>query len=165
MKYQVAVGDRSVEIDLTGPTPLIDGVPAKVDLAAVPGGAVRHLLVDGRAYAIVAQAGAQRGSWNLTIGGKPVGVEALDERTRAIRAMAGVAEADTTRVIAAPMPGLVVRIVVEVGQTIIAGQGMVVVEAMKMENELKAPADGVVARIDVTPGQAVEKGAILIVLD
>jgi biotin carboxyl carrier protein len=52
-----------------------------------------------------------------------------------------------------------------VGQTVTAGQGVVVVEAMKMENELKAPADGVVASIVVQPGQTVEKGATLVTLE
>ena len=69
------------------------------------------------------------------------------------------------RTIVAPMPGLVVKVEVEVGQAVRAGQGVVVVEAMKMENELKAPADGVVAKIHVEPRQTVEKGTVLITLE
>jgi biotin carboxyl carrier protein len=57
------------------------------------------------------------------------------------------------------------RINVEVGEQIEAGQGIVVVEAMKMENELRAPTAGRVARIDVAAGQAVEKGTVLVVLE
>ena len=75
----------------------------------------------------------------------------------------GADVADKT--ILAPMPGLVLKVEVEVGQAVRAGQGVVVVEAMKMENELKAPADGVVASIAVQPGQTVDKGATLIVLE
>jgi len=68
-------------------------------------------------------------------------------------------------VVVAPMPGLIVRVNVSPGDTVAAGQGLVVVEAMKMENELKAPADGVVARVSVEAGAAVEKGAVLVVLE
>jgi pyruvate carboxylase subunit B len=60
------------------------------------------------------------------------------------------------------MPGLVVRVEVAEGQSVTAGQGVVIMEAMKMENELKAEAAGVVGKILVQPGQAVEKGAVLI---
>jgi pyruvate carboxylase subunit B len=63
------------------------------------------------------------------------------------------------------MPGLVVRVLVEPGDVVRAGQGVVIVEAMKMENELKAPADGTVARIDVQPGKTVEKGTTLVTLE
>ena len=68
------------------------------------------------------------------------------------------------RLIRAPMPGLITRVEVAAGDTVAAGQGLVIVEAMKMENELRAEAAGVVSRILVAPGQAVEKGAILIEL-
>jgi pyruvate carboxylase subunit B len=62
------------------------------------------------------------------------------------------------------MPGLVTRIQVAPGDRVRAGQGVVVLEAMKMENELKAPADGVVDRIEASLGQPVDKGAVLVVL-
>ena len=60
------------------------------------------------------------------------------------------------------MPGLVVRVLVEPGGAVRAGQGVAIVEAMKMENELKAEADGVVARVCVEAQQVVEKGAVMI---
>jgi biotin carboxyl carrier protein len=64
----------------------------------------------------------------------------------------------------APMPGLIVRVEVEAGQLIRVGQGLVVLEAMKMENEIKALSAGKVADVHVTPGKAVEKGELLISL-
>jgi pyruvate carboxylase subunit B len=60
------------------------------------------------------------------------------------------------------MPGLVLRLEVERGQAVRRGDGLVIVEAMKMENELKAESNGVVDRIHVAPGQPVEKGALLV---
>jgi biotin carboxyl carrier protein len=67
--------------------------------------------------------------------------------------------------IKAPMPGRVVRVLVAVGDHVTAKQPVVVVEAMKMENELRTPRDGVVKEVHVTPGAAVESGAVLIVVD
>jgi len=62
----------------------------------------------------------------------------------------------------APMPGLIVRVEVEPGDAVKAGQGVVIMEAMKMENELHSERDGVVARVLVAAGEPVEKGAVLI---
>jgi pyruvate carboxylase subunit B len=62
------------------------------------------------------------------------------------------------------MPGLVVRVNVAVGDSVQAGQGVVVMEAMKMENELRASASGTVKAINVSPGKAVEKGTVLVEL-
>ena len=64
-----------------------------------------------------------------------------------------------------PMPGRVVRVLVAVGDRVTARQGVVVVEAMKMENELRTPRDGVVKEIAVAPGAAVETGAVLVVIE
>jgi pyruvate carboxylase subunit B len=63
------------------------------------------------------------------------------------------------------MPGLVVRVAVQPGDRVQLGQGVVVIEAMKMENELKAPSAGIVRAVLVSPGSAVEKGAVLVELD
>jgi pyruvate carboxylase subunit B len=63
------------------------------------------------------------------------------------------------------MPGLVVRIEASVGDRVSAGAGLVVVEAMKMENELRATRPGIVAKVHVQTGTAVEKGAMLVSLD
>ena len=165
MRYFVTLAGREVEVDLTGATPVVDGTPVQASLAAVPGTATRHLLLDGRSYALTATPGDRRGRWSIALGAERYQADAVDERTRAIREMTGGGEDAADREVLAPMPGLVLKVEVEVGQPVKAGQGVVVVEAMKMENELKAPADGIVARIEVAPGQTVEKGATLIVLE
>jgi biotin carboxyl carrier protein len=164
LRYFVTIGDRTVEVDLTGPRPRVEG--EEVDAALGSGsGWVRHLLVGSESHALLAEPGERKGSWKVTLNGRPLMADVVDERTRAIREMAGTVETEGPKTVVAPMPGLVVRISVEAGQPVTAGQGVVVVEAMKMENELRAPADGVVARIEVVPGQAVEKGAVLLVLE
>lgn len=70
-----------------------------------------------------------------------------------------------SQAIKANMPGRVVRVLVAVGDRVTRGQAVVVVEAMKMENDLRTPADGVVKEVLVAPGAAVESGAVLIVID
>ncbi len=165
MRYYVTIQDREIEVDLRGDTPLVDGEAVPARLAGIGGTDVYHLLTGAESHALVARAGARRGEWRITLDGWPIELEVLDERARAIRALGGGAAAEAARVVAAPMPGLVVRVNVEVGQSVTAGQGVVVIEAMKMENELKSPVDGVVARIEVSAGSPVEKGAVLIVLD
>jgi pyruvate carboxylase subunit B len=165
MRYFVTLADRTVEVDLSGDIPLVDGRPVHAELAALPGTSVRHLLIDGRSYPLIAASGERKGQWEIAVDGERFRADAVDERTRAIREMTGGGAEETVSAVTAPMPGLVVRIEVEVGQTVRAGQGVVIVEAMKMENELKAPAAGTVARIEVQPGQTVEKGATLIVFE
>jgi biotin carboxyl carrier protein len=162
MLYHVTIGERTVRVDLDGARVAIDGVElTQAELAAVPGTDVRHLLLDGRSSAIVARRGDD--GWRLQVDGWPVNADVVDERTRAIRAMTGhSAAARGPKPVRAPMPGLIVRIEVELGATVRQGQAIVAMEAMKMENELKAENAGVVSRILVEPGTAVEKGALLV---
>jgi pyruvate carboxylase subunit B len=92
-------------------------------------------------------------------------VEVVDERTRVIRELTrAAAGAAGPRPVKAPMPGLVVRVEVDEGDEVREGQGVVIVEAMKMENELRAEADGRVARVCVAAGDAVEKDQVLLEL-
>jgi len=165
MRYFVTLAGRDVEVDLTGATPIVDGTPVDAHLSALPGTDTRHLLVDGRSYAITATPGDRRGRWHIGVGAERFAADAVDERTRAIREMTGGGADVADKTLVAPMPGLVVKVEVEVGQAVRAGQGVIVVEAMKMENELKAPSDGVVAKVEVKPGQTVDKGATLLVLE
>lgn len=165
MKYFVTLGDRTVEVDLTGHTPVVDGTPVEAHMTVLPGTAVRSLDVGGRSHTLSARPGDRRGRWHIALGRERFTADAVDERTRAIREMTGAGEDVADMTVIAPMPGLVLRVEVEVGQAVRAGQGVVIVEAMKMENELKAPSDGVVARILVQERQTVEKGATLLILE
>lgn len=165
MRYFVTIGDRVVEVDLTGDTPSVDGKPVRADLVRLPGTSVRSLLIGDRSFVVTPQPRERRGRWTIGIGGRSFAADAVDERTRAIRELTGSVDEEADKTIVAPMPGLVVKVEVAVGDQVRAGQGVIVVEAMKMENELKAPADGIVARIEVQPGQIVEKGTPLLVLE
>ena len=116
-------------------------------------------------YRVVAEKRQGRGRYTLWVDGYRFEVEALDERTRAIRDLSAANAAPTGPApIIAPMPGLIVRVNVSVGDRVEAGQGIVVMEAMKMENELRATAPGTVQTIEVAAGTAVEKGTLLVSL-
>jgi biotin carboxyl carrier protein len=165
MRYFVTIGDRTVEVDLTGTTPMVDGAPVRVELTATGPAGLRHLLIDGESVPLVARPGDRRGRWLVTADSQTHTVEVVDERTRAIREMTGGAAEPEAKTVNAPMPGMVLKVEVAVGDRVKAGQGVVIVEAMKMENELKAPVDGVVASVSVEAGQTVEKGALLLTLE
>jgi pyruvate carboxylase subunit B len=101
--------------------------------------------------------------WGISLGGERWEAEVLDERTRHIRSLTGAADqARGPGALRAPMPGLVVRVHAEPGQTVAAGTGIVVLEAMKMENELRAAASAVIKAVHARPGETVEKGQLLV---
>lgn len=163
MKYLVDLDGERVEVTLEGGTATVDGATEAAHLADVEGTSVRLVTIGGTQHRVVARRTGPRGGYVLWMDGWRFEVEALDERARAIKELsaAHAGPAGPTPV-HAPMPGLIVRVQVAVGDRVHAGQGLVVMEAMKMENELRAPADGIVKAILAVPGQAVEKGAALV---
>ena len=163
MKYLVQVGDEAVEVLLDGGQATVDGVSVPARLSEVEGTPVRMVTVGDAVHRVVARAGAGRGLYTLWVDGFRYEVEALDERTRVIRELAGAsAGASGPAPLKAPMPGLIVRVNVQVGDSVQPGQSLVVMEAMKMENELRASAAATVKAVLVQPGTAVEKGALLL---
>lgn len=162
MKYRVTLGNTTRDIEVQGDRVLVDGTPHTASLRAVPGTPLRILELDGTT-ALLPVEGAGKGRWTIHSGGEAHHFEVLDERTAHIRSLvgAGVAAHGPAQV-KAPMPGLVVRVLVRSGQSVTEGEGLLVLEAMKMENELKSAGPGTVDRILVSAGQAVEKGALLI---
>jgi pyruvate carboxylase subunit B len=165
MRYVVEVDGERRTVEMTGDEIELDGERVSARLVDVAGTPVSLLTIGDRVYRLVARRGDARGRYTLSLDGRRFEIEALDERTRAIRDLsAASAAAAGPAPLVAPMPGLVVRVNVEVGDTVQAGQGLVVMEAMKMENELRATTGGTVTAIRVVPGTAVEKGAVLVEL-
>jgi pyruvate carboxylase subunit B len=167
MKYYVTIRSRVFEVVVEGAHVTVDGEPFEAHLAAVAGTPLYHLLLAGNSWTVAAQPleGTAPLRWALGAVGERFEVEALDDRTRQIQALTGRAKTPVGGgVVKAPMPGLVVRVEVEVGQRVEVGAGLVVVEAMKMENELRASRSGVVEAIHVAAGQTVDKGASLVTI-
>lgn len=166
MKYRVRIGDGDRDVVLDGDSVTLNGRRVRAHLEQVPGTGTLLLTVGDDVHRVQVRRGAERGQFDLSIGGYRVHAEALDERSLAIRELAGAAARPAGPAhLVAPMPGLIVRINVAEGDQVRPGQGLVVMEAMKMENELRAAAAAVVRRILVAPGSAVEKGTMLLELE
>ena len=166
MKYIVQVGTERVEVELDGETATVGEATLPARLTDVPATPVRLVALGDEVHRVIARREAGRGLYTLWVDGWRYEVEALDERARAIQDLtAATAAPSGPAPLVAPMPGLVVRVNVAEGDEVAAGQGLVVMEAMKMENELRASAAGRVRRVLATPGTAVEKGAVLVEVD
>ena len=162
MKYVVLIDGQAIEVEVDGERVTIAGQTYSASLNVIPGTPLRQLLLDGRPLTLSVEP-LGRGRWALAPGGERLEVEVLDERTRHIRSLTGGGDQRrAAAVLKAPMPGLVVRVQAKAGDAIIAGAGLIVLEAMKMENELKAATAGTVKAIRVTRGEAVEKGQVLV---
>ena len=166
MKYIVAMGETRVTVDVEPDAVTVTGRRIPASLADIEGTPVRMVTIGDRVHRVVVRRRESKGHYVLWIDGYTYDVEALDERTRTIRDLTAEATGPTgPRPLVAPMPGLIVRVLVVPGDAVQEGQGLVVMEAMKMENELRSSGAGRVTRVAVTPGAAVEKGAILIELE
>ncbi len=162
MIFDATVGDRTVRVEVRGGdgryTVVLDGSPIEVDVVTA-GPPFASLLVDGESHEV----GVERRPEGYVVHfpGDAVNVD-LAEAARG--ASPAVPRAHGPARLTAPMPGRVVRVLEAPGADVAAGQGLVVIEAMKMENELKSPRAGRVQEVAVREGQAVEAGALLAVV-
>ena len=132
----------------------VDAVLARPD--------VLSLLLDGRSYEIRREQTAA--GLHVWVGASRFAVELQDPRSLRSR-QDGAAHADGPKKVVCPMPGKVVRVLVEENSGVEAGQGIVVVEAMKMQNEIKSPKKGVVQKILVIAGASVNAGDVLAIVE
>lgn len=167
MRYRVRVGGREFAVvvrDGAGrATVLVDGRAIEAEMEeAAPG--VYSLLIDGRSYDLAASRLHER--YTIAVEGVPFDLVVEDERHRRL-ASAGHAKSLEGNEIAilAPMPGLVVQVDVSEGDRIEGGKRLLVVEAMKMENDIGAPRAARVKQVGVRKGQIVEQGQLLVLLE
>jgi biotin carboxyl carrier protein len=164
VKLTATVAGREVSVEVRGEAPryavTLDGRVLDVDLRPTSPG-FASLIVDGRSHEVGLLARAA--GWSVLLQGHALEVQVQE---------AGVAAAAAPRQgstgsarVTAPMPGRLVKVLVESGQEVAEGQGLVVMEAMKMENELRAPRAGRVKELHARERQAVESGALLVVLE
>lgn len=161
MKFQALVNDQAFDLALDGDTVTIDDAPADVSFQRVSTNEVL-LLLDGRSYPFTAEP-QDDGTVRLTHAGQALTVRVKTERDLLLEEY-GVEEgaAAAERELRAPMPGLVLSVLVEPGQEIEEGAGLVVLEAMKMENELRATNAGTIAEVHVEAGSPVGKNDLLV---
>jgi biotin carboxyl carrier protein len=163
----LVIGGEKVRVELGGT--LSGGVGAGVLECSVDGRAVAvdarllepgvmSLLIEGRQYRCVLDGDG------VVIGGRRYGFEVQDPRSLQGRRGTG-AGTEGPRPVKAPMPGRVVRVLVKAGEDVEEGQGVVVIEAMKMQNELKSPKSGRVVRVGAAVGDTVGSGDVLVVVE
>jgi biotin carboxyl carrier protein len=166
MKYHVTIRNRTYIIDVDGGSVTVDGQRFGAHAAAIPGTPLLHLLLGKDSWTVACQQlDGRPPRWALGAAGERFEVEVQDDRSRQIEALTGQGRKPAVDgVVKAPMPGLVVRVEVSLGQAVEAGEALVVVEAMKMENELRASQKAIVEQVHVQAGDRVEKGAPLVTL-
>jgi biotin carboxyl carrier protein len=141
----------------------VDGVTHEVDAARSDRFGLSLLVDGGSSREIAVSPGAARGELLVVIEGRTVAATVNGRRSRRGADLAGQAHGEVA--VVAPMPGRVVRVLVSAGDAVEAKQGVVVVEAMKMENELRSPKAGRVKEVSVTAGTSVEAGRVLVVVE
>lgn len=165
MKYQVSVDDKKYELEISKNSKRleisINGRKISVDNQQIAIGRLAMMLQDNKPFEFELR--RDNGTYDCWLNSRKARCEVIDEKTAAFAKLMGVsATAKKADVLKAPMPGLVLRIEVEKGQKVNKGDALVVVEAMKMENELKASRSCAIKDIKVTQGQAVDKNQVLI---
>lgn len=165
MIYEVAIGERNYRVELTrsGSTwsCKLNGREFPVDVVS-PRPGILSLLIDGRSYEVKQEIGATES--NVVVGYTRFIASLRDPRSLRSRRRSD-AGGQGVRKIMAPMPGKVVRILAPAGTEVEAGQAVLVIEAMKMQNELKSPKKGKVTKLSVREGDAVETGQTLAEVD
>jgi len=165
MRYRVRIGEKTYELEVEDNHSqlklYLDGKPVDFDYEIIHESGLYSLILGGKHYRIWVE-NQKNGTYLLKLNQKSISAEVENER-QALRRLLTPRKGGggTAAVVKAPMPGMVLRIDARQGQTVAMGQGLAVIEAMKMENEIRSPVEGVVKKIHIQQGQAVEKGAPL----
>ncbi len=161
MTKWIEMGGRRLRVEIADSMVTVDGVAYEIDLRELEPGVLSLLSTDGdgrtRSFRCTLDGDAVR------IDGERIGFSVYDPRS--LHGLASAIAATGPKTLRAPMPGRVVRVLVAEGETVAAGQGCVVIEAMKMQNELKAPQGGVVRRLSARVAETVASGAVLLVVE
>lgn len=164
MKYVATVNEKSFTIEINDDnTLLVDGQSYPVDFLNI-NREVFTLLIGNHSYEAYLQPG-DGNQWQVLLRGTLYEVSVEDEREKRLRVAAGGGAAHSGEFsLKAPMPGLVVAVPVTEGQAVKKGDNLVILESMKMQNELKSPRAGTVTRINVSAGQSVEQNQVMVTL-
>jgi biotin carboxyl carrier protein len=157
MKYITTIGSKEYTVDIIDDKHIsIDGKILEVDFESVSGQPVFSLIIDGKSHEGYVY--SDEDNWQVLLRGRLYQARVEDEREKRLRDSAdhGVAENGEFH-LKAPMPGMVVVIPVSEGEVVKKGQVLLILESMKMQNELKSPKDGTIHRIRVHSGEKVEQ--------
>lgn len=164
MKYFARIGANEYEIEIDGQSILLNGQPVEVDLQQVGVPQLYSILFGGHSHEMLVQ--AERSTYTVNFRGEQFQVQVEDERSRKLNAgRSALALPHGELTVKAPISGLIVKVLVEPGNAVEDGQPLVLLEAMKMENEIKSLRGGTVKSVAVTAGQRVEQNQVLLVLE
>lgn len=165
MNYIAKIADQEYEMEILSETRvLINGTPHEIDFKPLRQQLSYSLLADGRSYEVNIY--RDNGDWEVLLRGRQFSVEVEDERERRLRLAAGQAVIPKGKyLLKAPMPGMVIDIPAAEGDQVSKGDVLVILESMKMQNELTAPRDGTVTRVHASVNDNVERSEILLVLE
>ncbi len=164
MKYYTQINGEEFVIDIDNDGGLtVNDEPISVDFRQMPDSGVVSLLLNNRSLeAVVNQ---QDSGWDILINGDLYEVDVIDERAYRLAQARGTAiGASGDAVITSPMPGIVIAVPVAEGDEVSADDKVIILESMKMENELRTPSAGRVISVEVEPGASVEKGQVLVII-
>ena len=156
MKYVATSGEREILIEILDEHHItVDGVDYEIDFESVSEQTVYSLLANNNSYeALVYES---EDGWQVLLHGSQYVLLVEDEREKRLRASLGGGPPENVDYhLRAPMPGLIVTVPVSEGQTVEKGDVLVVLESMKMQNQLKSPRPGKVSRVQIKPGDRVE---------
>ncbi len=162
MKYITTIGEKQYTVEVLDEKRVsIDGKIVEINFASVNDQPVYSLLIDGKSYE--AYVYPNEDVWEVLLRGRLFPASVEDEREKRLRATGSTGPVEGGEYhLKAPMPGLVVTILVEEGQEVKKGQVLVILESMKMQNELKSPKDGTISRIRAKVGETVEQRTTLL---
>jgi biotin carboxyl carrier protein len=162
MRYVTKIDDQEFLVEILDEKHIrINDKILDVDFESVSGQPVYSLIIGGKSYE--AYVSPDEDKWEILLRGRLYQAQVEDEREKRLRAAGSTGASESGEFhLRAPMPGLVVVIPVEEGQEVKKGQVLLILESMKMQNELKAPRDGVITRIKVRPGETVEQKQTLL---
>jgi len=165
MKYIATLAKQTFEIEINAEDQItVNGERLSIDFRSVSGQPVYSLIVNGHSHEAYVQ--ATEAGLEVLLQGQLHIVEVEDERQRKLRESSGGPVVHSGEFnLRAPMPGLIVAVPVVEGQAVTKGEDLVILESMKMQNELKAPRDGTVGRVRVRTGDRVEHHQVLVTLD
>ena len=163
MKYIVNIGEQEFNIDINDKGHVkIDGKLLDIDFSSLDGTPLFSLILNGQSYDVDIESDEEL--YRVMLKGQMYEVQVQDERTHRLAGVRGSVEVSGEVQLKAPMPGVVVKVAIEEGQTVQKGDLLVVLESMKMQNEFKSPKEGVIHHVRVTQGEKVEQNAVMVTI-
>lgn len=164
MKYYARIGTNEYEVIIEQGQVFVDGEPLSVDLAQSGVPELYSMLFNGMSHELLIE--SERFNYTVTLHGEQIPVQIEDERMRKLnmgRKIPALSHGELA--VTAPIPGLVVQVLVSVGDKVEENQPLILLEAMKMENEIRSQRSGTVKSLEVDAGQRVEQNATLMILE